>query len=550
VRGLAGIAVVAAAFVTAGGAPAANRLPAQRAALTVLQRARVTGQIDRATAARYRAEVDRAARLIRRLPSGRREPVAVALGEIAGFSARLTPTRAAALFGQLRANDDYFARRSTPFDRTDITGVGGIVYRYFAGRCFEFHPLAEFAALNARVSAQDAAGARRLAQALLARGVHQRGGIAWEYYFAFGGGRSPWLSGMAQAVAAQAFARAARLLPGERAELLGAARSAYRVIPAGLVTHVAAGPWIRLYGFARAPVLNAQLQTVLSLRVYAAKAHDRSGARFAARLQEAAAATLPRFDTGYWTYYVLPRHLSTLHYQDYVVRLLRRLSSADRRFARTAKRFAAYRHEPPAFRLAPGGNRALRFWLSKPSTVVISSAAGPVKRLALSDGWHLLTWPTPARPGIYPLRVRAADWAGNRASFDALPIVRVAGRASSRAAPGPAAYWTAHRRFAATHAARALAFPKRLVRSAPAAVVLACIRDCLYLVTLDDKFGRPVALRRGTLRGGGRSMTLELPKARLWRTKYRLEVRLVDRVKPGSVAYARSRLLRVTSPDA
>ena len=41
------------------------------------------------------------------------------------------------------------------------------------------------------------------------------GGLAWEYYFAFGGGRAPWTSGMAQSVAAQAFARAASLLPDE-----------------------------------------------------------------------------------------------------------------------------------------------------------------------------------------------------------------------------------------------------------------------------------------------------------------------------------------------
>lgn len=548
-RGLAGIAAIAAAFVTVGSAPAAQRLPAEQAALALVRRAVATGQIDPRTAALDRAEVARAARLIRSLPGGRREPVAVALGEIAAFPGRLTPTRAAALFGQLRANDDYFARRSAPANRTDVTGAGGVVYRYFAGRCFEFHPLAEFAALNARVSAGDARGARRLARALLDRGVHQLGGVAWEYYFAFGSGRSPWLSGMAQAVAAQAFARTAKLLPHHRAELLRAARDAYRVIPARLVTSVTAGPWIRLYGFDDAPVLNAQLQAVVSLRTYAHKAHDKHAARFAAKLEESAAVTLPRFDTGYWTYYVLPRRLSTLHYQDYVVRLLRRLSAVDPRFAHAAKRFASYRREPPAFKLAPGRNGELRFWLSKPATVAAYSASGPAKRLALLDGWHSLTWPKPARRGIYPVRVSAADWAGNRATFDALPIVRVAGRAGETAGTAAAPIRRGHVR-RTQHAASALAFPKRLVRSTPAAVVLACTRDCLYLTTLDDKFGRPVVSRRGALRGGGRPLTLELPPANLRREKYRLEVRIVNRADPGAVTYRRSRLLRVTSPDA
>jgi len=543
-RGLAGIAAVAAAFATAGAAPAARLLPAQRAALVVLHHALATGQISPVTAALDRAEVNRAARLINSLPSGRSEPVAVALGEIAGFPARMTPTRAAALFGQLRANDDYFAHRSAPPDRTDITGAGGIVYRYFAGRCFEFHPLAEFGALNARVSARDAKGARRLANALLARGVHQLGGIAWEYYFGFGGGRPPWLSGMAQAVAAQAFARAAALLPRERKVLLAAGRSAYRVIPAGLVTPVSAGPWIRLYGFDGLAVLNAQLQTVLSLHVYAVGAHDRHAARFDAKLREAAAAMLPRFDTGYWTYYALAGRPSTLHYQDYVVRLLGKLSSADRRFARAAKRFAAYGHQPPAFVLAPGGNDELRFWLSKPATVTASSPAGSTQRVALMDGWHTLVWEKPARRGIYPLEVSAADWAGNRASFETLPIVRLTGPAGSGAVFGN------QRPRRAGHLRSGLEFPIRLFRDQPASVVLTCARDCLYLITLDDKFARPVAARRGALRGGGRPLRLALPRVKLIRKKYRLEVRLVDRVDPGSVKYVRTRLLSVWRPQS
>ena len=104
-------------------------------------------------------------------------------------------------------------------------------------------------------------------------------------------------------------------------------------------------------------VLNAQLQAVYSLRKYVAKTHDASAATLARRLQRAAAATLPQFDTGYWTYYSLPSRLSNLHYQDYVVRLLRKLSSADPRFADAATRFAAYRRQPPAIQARGGTPR-------------------------------------------------------------------------------------------------------------------------------------------------------------------------------------------------
>ena len=122
----------------------------------------------------------------------------------------MTEPRALALIGELKANDDYFLKHYAPAPKTDITDADGVVYRYFAGRCFEFHPLANFGALNARVAAGDIEGSQRLADALIARGVYQStGGIGWEYTFPYGGGRAPWLSGMAQAVAAQALARAA-----------------------------------------------------------------------------------------------------------------------------------------------------------------------------------------------------------------------------------------------------------------------------------------------------------------------------------------------------
>src|SRR5439155_872907 len=132
--------------------------------------------------------------------------------------------------------------------KTDITDAEGVVYRYFAGRCFEFHPLANFGALNAHVAAGDADGAQRLADALRARGVHARGGgIAWEYTFPFSGGRAPWLSGMAQAVAAQALARTAQLVPGEGSALMAQARGAFQAIPgpAGSPTRRRASPRMR-----------------------------------------------------------------------------------------------------------------------------------------------------------------------------------------------------------------------------------------------------------------------------------------------------------------
>jgi hypothetical protein len=361
------------------------------------------------------------------LPSGRREHVTVTLAEIASFAGKMTQPRALSLIGQLKANDDYFLKHYAPAPKTDITDEDGVVYRYFAGRCFEFHPLANFGALNARVAAGDADGAQRLAEALVTRGVYQHsGGIGWEYTFPYGGGRAPWLSGMAQAVGAQALARTAALLldQGTSTSLMGKARAAYQAIPGRLLTSVSAGPWIRLYSFTSLPVLNAQLQAVISLQSYATVAEDGDAAALGARMQRSAAATLSRFDTGYWSYYALPHDPSPLDYHEYVVSLLKRLGPADPRFAAAATRFAAYVKQPPAFQLAPGSLGALTLWVSKPSTVSVITGAGRSKRVTVDGGWHTLSWGVPKQPGSYSVRVSAIDSAGNRASFDALPIVR------------------------------------------------------------------------------------------------------------------------------
>jgi hypothetical protein len=432
VRGRTLIAAAAVAVTLAGATPASSTTPLERSALKALATPRVTPT----TKERGRAEVRRAAFLARTLPGGRREHITVALEEIASFAGKMTEPRALAVIGELKANDDYFLKHYAPQPKTDITDADGIVYRYFAGRCFEFHPLANFGALNARVAAGDADGAQRLADALVARGVYQSsGGIGWEYTFPYAGGRAPWLSGMAQAVAAQALARTAGLVltQTDSAALMGKARAAYQAIPGRLLTSVAAGPWIRLYSFTSLQVLNAQLQAVISLQSYATTAQDSDAAALALRMQRAAAATLARFDTGYWSYYALPHDPSPLDYHEYVVQLLQRLKSADPRFADAAVRFAAYEKQPPAFQLAAGSIGELTFWISKPSTVSVVTGAGPSRRVNVDGGWHTLSWGVPKRPGAYPVHVTATDAAGNHSSLDALPIVRATSTVPKRA---------------------------------------------------------------------------------------------------------------------
>jgi hypothetical protein len=93
--------------------------------------------------------------------------------------------------------------RPTGDERLDADGV---VYRYYGAYGYRFQPLSSFTRLNALVSAHNARAARRLASALIRRGVRRHGGTYWEYDFPYGRPAS-WSSGFVQAVAAQALAR-------------------------------------------------------------------------------------------------------------------------------------------------------------------------------------------------------------------------------------------------------------------------------------------------------------------------------------------------------
>jgi FAD/FMN-containing dehydrogenase len=87
------------------------------------------------------------------------------------------------------------------------------------------------------------------------------------------------------------------------------------------------GAWVREYGFTSVVILNAQLQSIISLDSYAAVADSGSGRRLAEKLAVAARRLLPRFDLGCWARYELGGGRATLHYQTYHVELLRRLAT-------------------------------------------------------------------------------------------------------------------------------------------------------------------------------------------------------------------------------
>jgi hypothetical protein len=242
---------------------------------------------------------------------------------------------------------------------------------------------------------------------------------------------------MAQAVAAQAFGRAQAKL-GDPA-FAAAARKAFRAIPGKLVRPLPEGLFIRLYSFSDLAVLNAHLQAVVSLEDYALALEDSEALNVAGELRASAAALLPKFDTGAWTLYALGANESTLDYQRYVVSLLKRIGARNKDpfWTDYGNKFASYEEVPPA--LTPGApgppayprpldgfrdNAEVRFTLSKISRVTIEVGAARRTLLAGRGQKSVDVYPGTVPPGMYAVRVRATDLAGNKSELD-LPDLTV-----------------------------------------------------------------------------------------------------------------------------
>jgi hypothetical protein len=385
---------------------------------------------------RYRSAVTRALRDVKTLPKLRGYVLASQLSQLSPFWDSYTSPRALALFSQLEVNLDYFETHGVPTTRVDVADDDGVVYRWFPRLGLEFHPLANFGALNAAAAAEDVESTRVLADALLARAIPRGSRLIWEYQFRFAGGQPPWASGMAQAVAAQALARAYALL--QDPALSAAAVRAYASVPPFLLP-LANGPWIRLYGFNSQIVLNAQLQTILSLLEYAQTSGDAEASTLAAQLSASAQALFPRFDTGDWSRYQLGGAYATREYQTFVTDLLAKLArqTQDPFWVDASQRFHAYLTVAPQVTPGPAtpavwpepldgylDTAQIQFTLSQRASVTLA-IGGNVTTYRLPPGARTVTWTPPPglAPGTYSVQIATSNYAGKKATFKLPPVV-------------------------------------------------------------------------------------------------------------------------------
>jgi hypothetical protein len=374
-------------------------------------------------------------RAARRLPRGttRRDELS---GVVAGVESiarlrRLTGPRLVPLWLTLDRNRAYWTTHTTgpPARRLSFPG-SQLVWQYFPGQGLQFHPLANFAKLNQLwAERSDEMGA--LLDELLALAVPRAGGVAWEYYFSFGGGRPPWVSALAQGTGIQSMARVAKRT-GREEEVYPIARAALGVFktptPEGVRVQAADGAEYALYSFAPdLHVINGFVQALVGLYDLGKIAGDADAQALYVEGERVARRALPTFDTGAWSLYSrgASEHESDLPYHQLLRAFLRSMCTRtdDPVYCDTELRFAQYELEAPVVSLVTATLRGgtlgkVKLRLSKISRVglrfsrggrVVSSEAAVV----VGHGTPALSWPVPRKAGAYDVTVTAVDLAGN-----------------------------------------------------------------------------------------------------------------------------------------
>jgi hypothetical protein len=429
-------------LVLGSGAAAAPAAKPRKTIARELTKLYQRGAIDQATYDADRAIHSDVKATIRRLDGARKNELAGVLATIERMAERgsLRASRLPPLFLTLARNREWWSSQPLLASGQRVTFQDSeLVWQYVPGQGLQLHPLANFGKLNAYAKSRYRRAQNTvLLNELMAIAVPRGGGLAWEYYFDYGGGKPPWVSSLAQGTGLQAIARSAAKL-GRMGELLPAIQEGLTLFeqepPTGVRVATDRGAHYVQYSFwPSLRVINGFVQSLVGLYDVAAITGDPRAARLFADGDRTAKAELPRFDTGAWSYYsrdAITRE-SDLHYhtllRDFLTSLCDR--TAEPVYCTTESNFTAYLTTPPAItmrttRLRGGKPGALRFSLSKISSARLSVTA-PDGRPALSAsvgvvgrGTRTVSWSVPRRAGAYTVRVDATDLAGNAATAEA-----------------------------------------------------------------------------------------------------------------------------------
>ncbi|HWF71710.1 MAG TPA: D-glucuronyl C5-epimerase family protein [Solirubrobacteraceae bacterium] len=340
----------------------------------------------------------------------------------------LTPSRLPALFLTLDDNRQWWSTGPLLASGQRVQFAGSqLVWEYYPGQGIQLQELGTFGEADGFYTGGPAyyARLRQVVSEFMALAVHRAGGLAWEYYFSFDGGRAPWVSAMAQGTAIEALTRAYEAFHDP--SYLTVAAQALPLFsaapPVGVRVRTDRGARYLQYSFSRTSIINAFLQSLIGLYDYA----HVSASTVAQRLFDAgnaeALAEVPHFNTGAWSLYQ-PGLEDTLSYHQLVTGFLQELCSRTQAsaYCTTGHDFEKDLTTPPVLTLNTRRSRVgaltdVHFWLSKESHVGIVEVLNGTQIFATSAelgyGSNTFGIPTPRRPGTYTVRLAATDLAGN-----------------------------------------------------------------------------------------------------------------------------------------
>ncbi len=412
-----------------------RRLPrGRRAVRSALLRALRSRGISRRRRAGFERIYALARTRHRRLRGARRRELGSVIATIEAIALRrqLSASRMPALFLILRRNAEFWPRSPFPANRGLVSFAGSeLLFEYYSGHGLQLQPLVNFKHANAmhgacvkRTGPCEPAALRRLLGELIGTSARRGGFRTWEYYFEFGGGRPPWISGMAQATAIQALGRASQLLeqPGLRRYASESFAAFETPPPIGVATAGPLGGTHYLqYSFApRLFIINAFLQAVIGLYDYAEIAGDASARRLYAKAEPEARREVPANDTGDWSTYSYAGAESSREYHELLREFVAGLCGRLRHdaYCDAARRFRLYATEPAELALigpetaVAGQQTRVRFSLSKLSAVQITisrdgrTVLDQVDRLRRGTG--SFAW-KPRGAGVYRVQLAAKE---------------------------------------------------------------------------------------------------------------------------------------------
>ena len=416
----------------------------KRTVIGELKRLRDAARITPEDYAARRAVYEDVKRRTRRLSGVRETIMRQVLAEVEGIAARrqLIPSRLHPLWLTMERNLEWWntgpllaSGRRVEFEGSEL------VWQYYPGSGLQLQMLGNFGKLNGLWGGRENARLAVMLDELLLLAAERAGGLAWEYYFSFGGGRPPWVSGLAQGTAVQALARSAARLK-RQADVLPVAQRALNVFeaptPQGVRVPADHGSHYAIYSFAPdLRVLNGFIQSLIGLYDYARISGDPRGTALFAAAEPQARAEVPLYDTGAWSLYSRgsSTHESSLSYHDLLQGFLENLCERTDTevYCTTAENFVAYKTQPPAVlvkpkRLRGGKPGRVSFELSKISNVTLKITRGTkvVESRPFGTvgyGKRTFGWDVPRRRGDYTVRLDVRDLAGNAASAQGVVTV-------------------------------------------------------------------------------------------------------------------------------